>query len=311
MTCDALFLTIIVTIIATLIVNQFTDTLPWAARKIVIFSARRVGNTQAAKRYEEEWLGTLDDVPGGLAKLVYALSILIWATIPLRAELGRHAARPHPWYDLSSALRIALARPRIMLALALVASVRFADDAVLALGSQLAHMLTVPSAWRNYFLAAFGFGVVLAAVVSIRLRTRRRRKWPAYRWCHAAAWSVLLSGMSVCIFGMGYSTWISLTAALLAGIATLRAATATLAALAQVAGRSYAGQMIALWAIALAGSQPIAFLQNRWLSTTTGMRDAALVAMMPAVVIALMELFLSPTVKKMIKAETFAFRQHK
>jgi GT2 family glycosyltransferase len=76
-----------------LIVNEVSDIAPWAARKIVIFCAGRIGEAEASQRFEAEWLAALDDRPGKLLKLCTAISILLQATVQLRALLGPGRAR--------------------------------------------------------------------------------------------------------------------------------------------------------------------------------------------------------------------------
>ena len=57
----------------------------------------------------------------------------------------------------------ALRQPRIMLTLAMVAAVTFADDPILILGPALAHQLNASSDWTGYFLSALGLGTILGS----------------------------------------------------------------------------------------------------------------------------------------------------
>ena len=56
-----------------LLLAEFGDWCPWFAGHIVRWSARRLGDSAASARYEEEWLANLDEVPGKLARLAAAL----------------------------------------------------------------------------------------------------------------------------------------------------------------------------------------------------------------------------------------------
>ncbi len=72
---------IIIGIVAGLVVNEFYDISPWAARKIVIWSARaRYGRSPRAEVRAEEFAAVIDSRPGKLLKLVTALAFACGAT---------------------------------------------------------------------------------------------------------------------------------------------------------------------------------------------------------------------------------------
>jgi hypothetical protein len=64
-------------IVIPLAVNELGELFPWLARRLVRWSARRLGEPSACERYEEEWLANLECVPGKLMKLVAASSYLV------------------------------------------------------------------------------------------------------------------------------------------------------------------------------------------------------------------------------------------
>ncbi len=201
--------------------------------------------------------------------------------------------RAHDWLGL----RIAVWRPRILLLLAMVAAVTAADDPVLVLGPALArHALAVSSVWPAYFLSALGLGTVLGALVPTKASTARR-----------AAIPLLALAISVIIFAAGINAWLSLLAAVAAGIAGLLTGAATQALLLKTAGPAQATQVMALWAIAWAGSKPLASLADGWLAGHVGLLRTGVILTAPAIVVALLELFLWPRVRNWLKAR---MRQH-
>ncbi|MER8066953.1 MULTISPECIES: hypothetical protein [Streptomyces] len=68
-----------------LAVGEFTEVSPWLARRILRLAARRLGNPEAAERYEAEWVALLDERPGKLLKLFFASWIALRSTWALRA----------------------------------------------------------------------------------------------------------------------------------------------------------------------------------------------------------------------------------
>ncbi|WP_424533658.1 hypothetical protein ACOZ38_25315 [Sphaerisporangium viridialbum] len=71
----------IVGIGASLLVNEFCDVSPWAARKLVIWSAYlRYGKSARAETRAEELAALIDSRPGKLFKLVTALGFTGGAT---------------------------------------------------------------------------------------------------------------------------------------------------------------------------------------------------------------------------------------
>jgi predicted MFS family arabinose efflux permease len=188
-------------------------------------------------------------------------------------------------------LRIAIWQPRILLLLVMVATVTIADDPILVLGPALAHRIPGASAvLPAYFLAALGLGTVLGALVPTRPSTARRTAVP-----------LLGLAVSVVVFASGLAAWLSLLAALAAGIAALLTGAASQALLLKTAGPRHATQVMALWAIAWAGSKPIASLADGWLASHFGVFRAGIALATPAITVALLELFLWTRVKNRLK----------
>jgi len=64
---------------------------------------------------------------------------------------------------------------------------------------------------------------------------------------------------------------------------------------------------MAVWAIAWAGSKPLASLADGWLASHVGLLRTAMILAAPAVIVAVLELFLWPQVRNWLKAR---MRQH-
>jgi predicted MFS family arabinose efflux permease len=231
------------------------------------------------------WAFTLN----AISFVVFAATIV--AVHPRATTSARR--RAHDWLGL----RIAVGHPRILLLLTMVAAVTVADDPVLVLGPALAHRIPHASnLLPAYFLSALGLGTVLGALVPTRPSTARR-----------AAVPLLTLALSVVIFTSGIAAWLSLVAALLAGLAALLTGAAAQALLLKTARPEHAMQVMALWAIAWAGSKPLASLADGWLASHVGVFRAGMILAAPALTVALLELFLWTGVKNRLKTRV---RQH-
>jgi MFS family permease len=219
-----------------------------------------------------------------------AISFLVFAAVLAvihPSESAPPARHPHDW----NGLRLALWRPRIMLLLAMVAAVTIAEDPVLVLGPALAHqVLHVSGDWPAYFLSALGLGTALGAFIPTRPASFR-----------GVAISLLLLAVSTTVFAAGIAPWASLAAAASAGTAGLLTGSAAQALL---FSRSYPGeaaQVMALWAIAWAGSKPLASLADGWLAGHLGVLQAGLLLAVPALAVATLEICLPRALKDRVK----------
>src|ERR1700735_5238421 len=125
-------------------------------------------------------------------------------------------------------------------------------------------------------------------------------------WCRPSrprpATPLLALAISVIIFAAGINVWLTLLAAIAAGVAGLLTGAATQALLLKTAGPRQATQVMTLWAIAWAGSKPLASLADGWLASHVGLLRAGMVLTAPAIIVALLELFLRPRVRNWLKA---------
>ena len=225
-----------------------------------------------------------------------AISFMVFAAVLAKVH-PRVARKPAQVARARDGLVEALKRPRIMLILAMVAAVTLADDPVLILGPALArHLPGASNDWAGFFLSALGCGTILGSFRP----TRNSARLPPSRSSRRAAWSLLILAGAVIVFALGFSKWVSLGAAFIAGVAALRTGAVTQTQLVR-AHPEHTASVMALWAIAWAGTKPLASLLDGWLASTLGIKAAAIVLVLVAVVLALCEICLSGRQKNKFK----------
>jgi predicted MFS family arabinose efflux permease len=198
------------------------------------------------------------------------LSIVLFKACP-RYELPRPARRPR----ITDGFRAAKS-DRIWLLLLMVMAVTIAADPVLVLGPALAHRFHASNDWAGFFLSALGIGTVLGSFARV----------PKPSLLRDAANPLALLGVAVIAFSFGFTPVASLAAALVAGFACLLTGAATQTLLLRHAGPNQAAVM-AIWAIAWAGSKPLASLVDGYLAASFGVRIAGLLLALPALIPAL------------------------
>jgi len=219
---------------------------------------------------------------------------LAWLLRKLRPryELPRPARQPR----LADGFRAARMH-RIWLLLLIVTAVTIAADPVLVLGPVLAHRFHVSEAWAGYFLSGLGIGTVLGSLVSVPRPSMLR---------HAAYPLAVLSG-AIIVFSLGLDRWVCLAMAVIAGIACLLTGAMTQTLLIDFAGRNRAAVM-AVWAVAWAGSKPLASLADGYLATRFNVTTAGVLLALPALLPALIVITLGrPRVMTIIPS---SWRQH-
>lgn len=207
-----------------------------------------------------------------------AVSFLVFALCLMLA--GRGSARPvaEPGKRERSKLKdgfvIAWHDWRIAVLLLMVAAVTVADDPVLVLGPALATHLHVAYNWSGWFIAALGAGTVLGSL-------RPSRHNPSLRRAATA-----LAALAVCMMCFVLSPWAagSVVAAFGAGVTCLIANSATRTLLAREAGREQEASVMAVWAIAWAGSKPLASLADGLLASSVGLKWTGFLLALPALV---------------------------
>ena len=158
-----------------------------------------------------------------------------------------------------------------MLLLLMVAAVTIADDPVQVLGPALANHLGVSQGWSGWFIAALGAGSVVGSL-------RRPQHLPTLR---LAATALAALGVCMVVFVSTPWVWVSFGAALAAGVTCLLANSMTRTLLSQTAGVNQASVM-AVWAIAWAGSKPLASITDGLLAGWIGVRPTGMILAIPA-----------------------------
>lgn len=225
-----------------------------------------------------------------------AVSYLVFASALVRARPARGSGPGRGPARARDGVRAALDRPRILLLLAMVAAVTFADDPVLVLGPALAHRMGMSSDWAGYFLSALGCGTIAG---SFRPAADPVAGGPSPA-SRRAARSLLLVAAMVAVFALGLSPWLSLLAAFLAGAFALRTGAATQAQLVRQQP-ARAAAVMGLWAIAWAGSKPLASLIDGWLAGSHGLWVAAVALGTPALLLGAAEISLRDGARAALK----------
>ena len=143
------------------------------------------------------------------------------------------------------------------------------------------HVFHASADWSAYFIGALGAGSIVGSVLP-------RQDKPAIRRA-AAALGVL--GMAMVGFAAAPRIWLSVIAAFIAGVACLVANSATRALLIGQAGRRHEVSVMAIWAIAWAGSKPIASLVDALMAgSRIGVRGTGIFLAVPTLLPALIML---------------------
>jgi Na+/melibiose symporter-like transporter len=206
----------------------------------------------------------------GLAFAVNAVTFLVFTLMLILAGKGADA-EPERRSRVKDGFVIARRNRRIRLLLLMVAAVTIADDPVQVLGPTLASHLGVSQGWSGGFIAALGAGSVLGSL-------RRSRHAPSLR---LAATVLAALGICMVVFVSAPSVWVSLAAALAAGVTCLLANSMTRTLLSRAAGVDQASVM-AVWAIAWAGSKPLASITDGLLAGLIGVRPTGILLALPA-----------------------------
>jgi MFS family permease len=254
----------------------------------------------------------MDSVSYNLGRaLAPAISILIFTTVGFGLAFALNAGsfflftlvllylRPRTKQQVPNrsrvmnGLHIALKEPRVMVLLMMVAAITVASDPILVLGPALAgHIFHSSAAWSGVFIAALGAGNVIGSL--------RPRRPPSIRRV-AAALGML--GLAMMVFSAAPSIWLSIAAAFGVGMACLVAGATARSLLIGCAGDDVKRQaaIMAAWAVAWAGSKPIASLADGSLAGVIGVRATGILLAVPALLPALV-LVLRPQIDNLSRA---------
>ena len=169
---------------------------------------------------------------------------------------------------------IAIHDRSILILLAMVAAVTVADDPILVLGPALATHLHESAQWSGAFIAALGAGSVIGSL-------RRANPQPRFR---RAAIALAMLGICMIVFVLAQSILVSIIAAFGAGVSCLIANSATRTLLAKAARPHGVAAVMAVYAIAWAGSKPVASLIDGLLGSHIGLAWTGFILAVPALI---------------------------
>lgn len=206
----------------------------------------------------------------------------------------RHAHAEINRSRVMNGLRIAWQDRRIMILLLMVAAVTVAADPILVLGPALARSFGASADWSGIFITALGAGNVIGSF-------RPTRQAPSIR---RAATVLGMLSLFMVIFVTSAWIWLSVAAAFAAGAACLLAGATTRALLLHHSQGSQAAVMAA-WAVAWAGSKPIASFADGTLAGPIGLRTTGILLALPALVPALVLVLCPAFGKRLVRDLSF------
>ena len=215
----------------------------------------------------------------GYAFIVNSISFLLFAAVLQVA--GKGSSEPERRSRVRDGFLTAYREGRILIVLMMVVAVTVAADPVLVLGPALASNASRSASWSGVFIAALGAGSVLGSL-------RRSKHTPSL---HLAATALAALGICMAAFVLSPNFWFSVVAACLAGVACLVANSATRTLLAKEAGPEREARVMAVWAVAWAGSKPLASLMDGSLPSLIGIRATGVLLAAPALIPILVLLF--------------------
>jgi predicted MFS family arabinose efflux permease len=209
----------------------------------------------------------------GYAFAVNAVSFAVFTAVLIGTSKG--TAEPERRSRVKDGFLIAYHDARIMIVLLMVVAVTVAADPVLVLGPALAsHVFGVSTMWSGCFIAALGAGSVVGSLLPAR-------REPSIR---LAAMALCSLGLCMMCFVLAPRVQFSVVAAFAAGIMCLISNSTTRTLLAKEAGPSREASVMATWAIAWAGSKPLASLVDGTLATTIGVRWTGILLAAPTLI---------------------------
>lgn len=209
----------------------------------------------------------------GSAFAANSASFLVFVACLVLAGRGQPTERQER-SQLKDGFKIAVHDPRIAVLLLMVAAVTVADDPVLVLGPAVAAHLHVSTDWAGWFIAALGGGTFLGSF-------RPSMHEPSLR---LAATALAILAACMMLFVLSPSLPVTIAAAFGAGVMCLVANSATRTVLATRATPAHEAGVMAVWAIAWAGSKPFASLSDGLLARHLGIKVTGVLLALPAMV---------------------------
>ncbi len=211
--------------------------------------------------------------PPAFALNAFSYLLLVGALFVVRPKPQERARRA----SLRESLSLVRADPKLAAYLAIVMTVSFASDPVNTEGPALAHAFGYSANWSGAIVGLFGVGAVCAALlVAGRVAGSRRRM------------AVTLGLLGTGIAAVGATPWLPLAFLFLAiaGFGYLSSNTSATARLQLGVAENQRGRIMALWSVAFLGIRPIASICDGALAGTLGVRPAAAIMALPALLVA-------------------------
>jgi MFS family permease len=227
----------------------------------------------------------------GWAFAANAASFLVFTAVLVVA--GKGSVEPERRSGVWDGFLTAYREGRIMILLMMVVAVTVAADPVLVLGPALAsHVFGRSASWSGLFIAALGAGSVLGSL-------RRSKHTPSLKLA-----AIALAALGICMMAFVLSPlfWFSVAAASAAGATCLVANSATRTLLAKEAGPEREARVMAVWAIAWAGSKPLASLVDGLLPGAIGIKTTGALMAVPALIPILVLVFLPDVGRKLARS---------
>ena len=198
---------------------------------------------------------------------------------------------------VKNGIRIAWQDRRIMVLLLMVAAVTVAADPILVLGPSVARSFHHSADLSGVFVTALGAGSVIGSLRPSRQEASIRR----------AASALCILSVAMMVFVGAHWIWLSVAAAAAAGVACLLAgATLRTLLLHHAGGPERQAAVMAAWALAWAGSKPIAsFADGTLAGSALGMRGTAILLALPALVPALVLVGCPNTGRRLVRHTAF------
>jgi predicted MFS family arabinose efflux permease len=209
----------------------------------------------------------------GLNALSYLALIVALMVVHPRPQPSRPTERP----KLRESIELVRADARLSLLLVAVMVVAFTSDPVTTLTPGfVTEVFHHHDTWVGVLIGAFGLGAVIAALRAGRLRDPER----------TLAFGLSVMGAGTLAFALAPNLLVGSAGMLVAGYGYLTSSTTTTAAMQLGVSDSQRGRVMAIWSVAFVGVRPFGSLADGSIASGAGLRAAAFVFALPAVLMA-------------------------
>jgi MFS family permease len=204
----------------------------------------------------------------------YLVLVVALMVVHPRPQSPRPLQRP----KLRDSLRMVVKDARLLGLLLAIMALSLTADPINTLTPAFAtHLFHHSDTWTGALVGAFGLGAVLAAFTSGRPPSNLTRRMSS---------TLLILGVGMLGFALAPSMWTAIAALLIGGWGFLAANTAATTALQLGVEDAQRGRLMALWSVAFLGVRPFGSLVDGAVATGAGLRPAAILMALPALVAA-------------------------